>query len=104
MSSASGLSGGCSVSLSELLELFLLFDWIYGRRKEEVKAVRKEERMTMIKGSGMMEERRQGWLEEDNPGNQELAVRTRGQLEGRQHWLGQWEVLGKEEGGQRVEL
>ena len=50
MSSASGLSGGCSVSLSELLELFLLFDWIYGRRKEEeVKAVRKEERMTMIK-------------------------------------------------------
>ena len=60
MSSVSGLSGGCSVSLSELLELFLLFDWIYGRRKEEVKAVRKEERMTMIKGSGMMEERRRG--------------------------------------------
>ena len=57
MISASGLSGGCSVSLSELLELFLLFDWICGRRREEEeeKVVRKEERVTaMIKGSGMM--------------------------------------------------
>ena len=59
MSSVSGLSGGCSVSLSELLELFLLF--VYGRRREgEEKTVRKEERVTMIKGSGLMEERRRG--------------------------------------------
>ena len=59
MISASGLSGGCSVSLSELLELFLLF--VYGRRREgEEKTVKKEERVTMIKGSGMMEERRRG--------------------------------------------
>ena len=59
MISASGLSGGCSVSLSELLELFLPF--VYGRRREgEEKTVKKEERVTMIKGSGMMEERRRG--------------------------------------------
>ena len=59
MSSVSGLSGGCSVSLSELLELFLLF--VYGRRREgEEKTVRKEERVTMIKGSGLMKERRRG--------------------------------------------
>ena len=31
-------------------------------------------------------------------------MKTQGQLEGSQQWLGQWEVPGKEEGGQQVGL